>query len=188
MFDLEYTPFIWPFVISLIITESLGGYAYRRRHTPAATTFVWMMAALTVWTFCYVMELSSTTLAGKTLWASAKYFGSAPGPVLVFILALQLTKNEHWLSLPFQMLLWAQVILTVFVVFTNGFHHWYWTDIQVVAGFPETQVAHGFYFWIYAAASYLFVLISAILFIRYYRTTPAFYRRQGHTVGTTSWC
>jgi len=72
---LEYSPFIWPFVASAFTTGALGVYAFRRGHIPAATTFAWGMVALTFWTFCYVMELSSATLAGKVFWASAKACG-----------------------------------------------------------------------------------------------------------------
>jgi diguanylate cyclase (GGDEF)-like protein len=178
MVQLEYTPFIWPFVASLVITMMLGIYAYRRRHLPAASIFAMVMLALVIWTFCYIMELSSVTLEGKIFWASAKYFGASSGPVAWFILALHLTKNDHWLTTPVQMALWAFAIITCFVVFTNDFHHWFWTNIYLVEGFPETQSEHGFFFWVYAAIVYSFILTSVILFFQYYRTTPAFYRRQ----------
>ena len=178
MFALEYTPYILPFVLSLIITAGLGLYAARRRHIQAATTFAFMMLAMFIWTFCYIMELSTVSLEGKIFWASAKYFGSATGPVLLFILALQLTKNERWLTPLAQFALWAFAFVTIFVVFTNEFHHWYWTSVQLVPGLPETQTEHGFYFWIYAVFSYLVVLTSAVLYFIYYRTTPALYRRQ----------
>ncbi len=178
MFTLAYTPYILPFVLSLVITAALGSYAYRRRHLGAASTFALVMLALCVWTFCYIMELSNTTLSGKMFWASAKYFGAAPGPLLWFLLSLQLTKNERWLTPPAQFALWTFALVTIIVVFTNEFHHWYWTRVELVPGLPESQAEHGFYFWIYAVVSYLYILSSAVLYFRYYRSTPALYRRQ----------
>jgi hypothetical protein len=89
---MEYTPFIWPFVISLLATTSLGIYAVRHRDIPTVPTFIGLMVALTFWTFCYLMELSSATLAGKSFWLAAKYPGSTASPILWFILSLQLTK------------------------------------------------------------------------------------------------
>jgi diguanylate cyclase (GGDEF)-like protein len=182
MFQLEYTPFIWPFVISLVITTVLGLYAYRHRHLPAASVFALLMLTLTVWTFCYVMELSSVTLEAKILWTSAKYLGSASAPLAWFVLALHLTKNDRWLSQPLRMALWALGIITCFVVFTNDFHHWFWTDFYIVPGSPEAQTEHGFFFWVYAAMIYTLVLMSVVLFFQYYRTTPAFYRRQASLI------
>lgn len=179
MAPLEYTPAIWPFVASLLVSAGLGVYAARRSHVAAASTFAWLMLALAFWTLCYLLELSSTTLAGKVFWASAKYPGSASSPVLWFVLSLQLTKHSSWLrSAVFRGVLWAFVIVTCLVVFTNSWHQWYWTDIRLVPGEPESIADHGFYFWIYAAGSYAMVLTSVVLFVRAYWATPHFYRQQ----------
>jgi diguanylate cyclase (GGDEF)-like protein len=178
LLQLTYTPFIWPFVVSQIITTLLAYYAYRRRHLPAAAIFAMLMVALTLWTFCYTMELASSTLAAKIFWASAKYFGAASGPVIWFILALRLTNNDRWLTPPLQLALSTFAVVTCLVVFTNDFHHWYWTSIYIAEGFPETQSTHGFFFWVYAGVTYSLVGTSAFLFFQYYRITPAFYRRQ----------
>src|SRR5687768_7094059 len=155
MFHLEYTPFIWAFVVSLVLTTTLGIYAYRQRHLPAASTFAVLMFAMSIWTFCYVMELLTVTLEGKIFWTSAKYFGSTLGPVIWFVLALRLTKNSHWLTPLLQLFLWAFGIITCFIVFTNEFHHWYWTEVYLVEGLPETKAKYGFYFWFYAVMIHL---------------------------------
>jgi diguanylate cyclase (GGDEF)-like protein/PAS domain S-box-containing protein len=175
---MSYTPLIWPFVGSLLVTIALAWYAWHRRQAPLAMTFTWLMAALTYWTCCYLLELMSTTLAGKAFWVAAKYPGSTAGPVLFFVLALQLTKHDHWLTWPVRMALWAFGVLTCAIVFTNDLHHWFWQSIHLVPGLPETVTEKGFVFWIYAALVYLFTLTSAVLFFRYYRTTPSYYRRQ----------
>jgi hypothetical protein len=49
--------------------------------------------------------------------------GSTAGPVLCFVLALQLTKHHHWLTRPLRIALWAFGVLTCAVVFTNELHH-----------------------------------------------------------------
>src|SRR5215213_2632427 len=85
---MQYTPYIWPFIVSLFATIALGIYAVRHRDIPTVPTFIWLMVALTFWTFCYLMELSSASLAGKTFWLVAKYPGSTTGPVLWFVLSL----------------------------------------------------------------------------------------------------
>src|SRR5262245_26033614 len=72
MFVFEYTPLIWPFVVSLIITSGLGLYAYRRRHIRAVSIFGLLMVTMSIWTFFYIMGLSSATLQGKIFWDSVK--------------------------------------------------------------------------------------------------------------------
>jgi signal transduction histidine kinase/DNA-binding NarL/FixJ family response regulator len=175
--QLEYNPIILPFVVSLIITASLAAYALQKR-TAAAKAFVILMVALTVQTFCYVMGLSSVTLAGKIFWLKMKYLGSAPAPVAWFVFALRTTNKERWLSKSLQVILLALVTLTWLVVFTNDYHQLIWKHIFLVPGIPEEQTEHGPYFSIYAGTTYLFTLISVFLYFNYYRTTPAFFRKQ----------
>ena len=174
----SYTPLMWPFVGSLIITIFLAFYAYRNRHLPAAPTFGIVMVALTIWTACYLMELISVTLQAKTFWASAKYLGGTSAPAMWFVLALRLTNHEHWIKRPIRTIVVGFVIIICAVVFTNSLHHWYWTRVYLVEGFPESQADQGFFFWIYALMLYIFILTSVVVFFNYYRRTPALYRRQ----------
>lgn len=179
MLQLEFTPYLFPFLLSLCITIGLGLYAARRRRIPANATFAWTMLALSYWTFCYIMELSSVTAGSKLFWASAKYPGAVAAPILWFILAVQLTAHSSWLKRRLlRFVLAAFAVATCLVVFTNNWHHWFWTETQLVAGEPELQALHGFYFFIYASASYLLILGSVLLFFSYYRRTPPLYRRQ----------
>jgi diguanylate cyclase (GGDEF)-like protein/PAS domain S-box-containing protein len=175
---MSYTPLIWPFVGSLLVTVALAQYAWKQRHIPAAGTFAWLMVALSYWTLCYLLELTSASLAAKAFWVAAKYPGSTAGPVLFFVLALQLTQHDHWLTRPLRITLWAYGVLTCAIVFTNDLHHWFWQSIRLVPGLPETETDKAFLFWVYAACVYGLTLSTVLLFFRYYRATPPYYRRQ----------
>jgi len=175
---LRYTPLVWPFVASFLVTLALGVLGYRRRHVAAAPTFALLMASLSVWTLCYAAELVSATLEAKQFWATAKYLGSATAPVIWFVLALRLARHERWLTPLLQLVLAGFAVGTCFVVFTNPVHHAFWRRVWLEPGYPETQTEHGPFFWIYAAGIYTLVVSSAILLFRYYRRTPPTYRRQ----------
>ena len=176
---LEFTPYVLPFIVSSIILISLSMYAFRlRREVETAGLFSMSTLALTVWTVCYALELMSVSLQSKVFWAKMKYLGAAPGPVLWFIFSLYYTNHKHWLTRPLKIILVAFILLTIGIVFTNELHQWYWTEIYIVPGFPETQSEHGFYFWVYAAGIYLLVLASVVNYVSYYRSVPAFFRRQ----------
>src|ERR1051325_6070458 len=170
--QLEYHPIILPFVVSQMITACLAAYALRKRNT-AAKAFAMLMVALTVQTFCYTLGLSSVTLGGKIFWLKMKYFGSAPAPVLWFVFALQTTNKGRWLGKPLRLSLMVFVAITWLVVFTNDYHHLMWKDIFLVPGIPEEEATHGGYFSVYSISSYLFTLISVVLYSNHYRTTPA---------------
>ncbi len=179
MFQVGYTPIIWPFVISLLISIFLGIYAFRHRHVPTAKTFAWMMVAMSIWTLSYILDNITITLEGKIFWAKMKYFGSVPGPMLWFVLALQLTKKDHWLKNPILSgLLWGFTLITIGVVLTNAYHGWFWTDLRIISELTEVKGDHGFFFWVYAIGLYLTVFVSSVLYINYYRTTPTIFRQQ----------
>jgi len=159
------------------ITAILAGYAMRQSST-AARTFTLLMLMLELWIFCYVMELSSVTLAEKIFWLKLKYLGAGPAPMLWFIFSLRMTNHEGWLGKPLRVGIITWVLLLWGVIFTNDLHHWMWVEITLVPGFPETQSVHGFFFWVYAITVYVLILTSVILYVQYYRKTAAFFRRQ----------
>ncbi|MFB9994949.1 diguanylate cyclase [Deinococcus oregonensis] len=175
---LNYTPEILPFLFSLAFTLGLGVVAAGRK-TPAATTFFWLMGSLSVWTLCYILELSSVTAQGKFFWVVAKYFGAAAAPVLWFLFSLHATSREAWLTRPVRLALGGWVALTLLVVWTNSAHHLMWTWVALEPGQPELQAGHGLFFWAYAAAIYGFILASVVLFTHFYRTAQPLFRRQG---------
>jgi PAS domain S-box-containing protein len=179
MLQVAYTPYIWPFVISLLISIFLSIYAFRHQHVPAATTFAWGMTAVSLWTLCYMFDLTTVTLEGKIFWIKIKYLGSVPGPILWFVLSLQLTKNDRWLKKPLlRGLLWGYTIVIIGVVFTNQYHGWFWTDFRLTPELLEAQGDHGFFFWVYITGIYLTTFVSVMLYINYYRTTPAVFQQQ----------
>jgi diguanylate cyclase (GGDEF)-like protein/PAS domain S-box-containing protein len=178
LFDLHYTPYVLPFVASFALTVGLAIHALRRPRQPLFTTFAAVMVAMSVWIACYALELSSATFEGKTFWAMAKYLGSATGPAIWFVLALRLTRNERWLTPAVRAALAAFSAGVVAAVFTNPWHHLFWTDIRLVPGEPESDTDQGPLFWVYAAGLYFFVLASVVVFALHYRTAPPFHRNQ----------
>ena len=176
---LEYTPYVSPFIMSTVMLFSLGIYAFRlRKRVAIAGLFSLQTFAMAIWTLCYALELSSPTLEGKILWAKMKYLGATTGPALWLVFSLYYTNHRYWLTLPLRIALGSFIFVTIAVVFTNEIHHWYWTEITMEAGYPETLSEQGFFFWIYAICMYSLVLVSVIIYYKYYRTVPVYFRRQ----------
>src|SRR3569832_1533070 len=114
---LVYDPIILPFILSMLITFWLVLYAIRRP-VPGARVFAILMALLTLWTFCYTMELASVQLDAKILWLKLKYLGAAPGPAGWFIFSLYLTDKRHWLRKGLGVLLAGLVATTLAIIFS----------------------------------------------------------------------
>ncbi|HYL99597.1 MAG TPA: diguanylate cyclase [Blastocatellia bacterium] len=173
----EYDPIILPFIVSAVITVILGTYAFRQSG-PVARVFAWMMVPLTFWTICYTLELSGATLQDKAFWLKLKYLGSAPAPLISFIFAIISTGYDRLLGKPLRAALIAWVAVVWIAVFTNDFHHLFWARMWIAPGIPDTTVKHGPLFSLYSLGCYSFVLGSVVLYLRNFRVTPAFFRRQ----------
>jgi diguanylate cyclase (GGDEF)-like protein len=175
----EYTPYVLPFVVSTAILSYIFIYSYRlRKQVEVAGEFSIMVLTMLIWTICYALELISTTLDGKIFWTTMKYLGSGAGPTAFFVFSLYYTNNQKWFTPTLRWVFPIYILITVIIVFTNPLHHWFWTEIIMVEGLPETQSEHGFYFWVYAVLSYVFSLGSVVVYyIHYLRVAPLF-RRQ----------
>ena len=177
--NLDYTHYVLPFIASTLILLFLGSHAFRlRKQVATAGLFSLQTFAMAVWTLCYALELSSATPEGKILWAKMKYLGATTGPALWFVYSLHYTNHKNWLTLPLRIGLGSFIGVIIAVVFTNEIHQWYWTEITMEPGFPETLSEQGFFFWIYAGCMYSLILLTVAIYYHYYRTVPIYYRRQ----------
>jgi|GEM_PF-1428316 diguanylate cyclase (GGDEF)-like protein/PAS domain S-box-containing protein len=174
----SYSPWLLPLLVSLGCLVLVGVYAVRRRQEPQARTFALLMLTLIVWTACYIMGLASQELAGKIVWMRLKYVGSVSAPLIWLVFSVQFTQNEGWLTRRVRTGLWVFYLLTLGVVFTSNWQTWMWGTVWIEPGLLEEQVTHGWYFWFYVACSYLFIIISAWLYVRFMLTIPPIHKRQ----------
>ncbi len=156
----------------------LGVYAYRKKEEAQARTFVFLMAALLVWTICYTLGLSSQELVGKIFWLRLKYLGSASAPIIWLIFSLQFTQNEGVLTRRVKTFVWGFYLISLGIVFTSDWQTWMWGSVWISPGMLEEQVTHGWYFWIYVLSSYIFILVSAWLYIRFLWIVPSIHQKQ----------
>ncbi len=69
-----YTHWIILPLLSAIVNGLLAGYAWRRRHIPAAGWFFWLGVGMSGWSFCYALNISATEL-----WLKNLFFKSGNG-------------------------------------------------------------------------------------------------------------
>jgi diguanylate cyclase (GGDEF)-like protein len=181
-----YSPWLVPLFISTGILFLLWGYAYRKREENQARTFMWLMVSLLIWTICYILGLASDDLAGKIFWLRMKYLGSVSAPIIWFMFSLQFTQNENVLTPRVKAAFWSFYLITLGVVFTSSWQTWMWGRIWIEPGLLEEQVTHGWYFWFYLVVSYLLILVSAWLYIRFLWVVPAIYQKQSSLMAVGS--
>lgn len=176
----QYTPYLYPLFIAAAISAALASLTWGRRQAFAALPFVLLMLAVSVWSLSYALELAAGDLAVKITWAKVEYFGIVTLPLAWLIFSLHYAGRERYLRFLHQVPLMAIPFLTLVLVWTNEYHGLIWSEtrLDTSPGFAVLVVSHGWWFWVNAAASYLYLLAGSVLLLGTLLRSHRLYRGQ----------
>lgn len=176
----ELTPYVIPLLISAAICTALAMYAWPRRLVPGQVPFVLLMLAAAEWSLAYAVELSCGALAAKVFWAKVQYFGAVIVPVAWLLTVLQYTGRPRRLERQSLGVLAVIPAITLLQVWTNDIHGmmWYGARLDTSGPFAMLKLSHGPWFWVNLVFSYLLLVASTVLLIRWLLRSPALYRQQ----------
>jgi PAS domain S-box-containing protein len=179
----HYTPYVLPLVAAAVITIALMLIAMRRQ-APGATAFAWLMAAVTEWLICQVLEVGGADLATVVFWNSLKYLGIALLPVAWLAFAMQYSGLGQRLTRGNLALMVLVPLLTQAAIWTNDTFHLFRTGIRLTATEPflSFQAKFATWFWIHTAYSYLLIAVGLVLLMRALIRAPRIYRGQAATL------
>jgi len=179
-FNIFYTPYIWPSLISAIISIILIGYAWQRRPAPGAAPTAALLVATAIWSLGYTLELGGRDLATKLFWAKFQYPGIVTVPVIWLIFVLQYTNRPKWLTRRNLTFLAIIPLITVLAVWTNEAHGlvWHDTGLREQGPFVALKVTYGLWFWVHTTYSYLVFLLGTLLIFPALFRTMSLYRKQ----------
>jgi len=178
--DLQFSPVIILFVLSLCITATLAIVSWRNWKTDIAPYFTLLMTAATLWTLGSIGEIMSTGLAAKYFFVCIEYPGIVTVPVAWFFIVLHYTGGSRYLTRKTIPLFFIVPALSVILVLTNPLHHLYYSGFVLALenGLVIGIFLHGPLFWIHVGYSYgLSMLGLALVLIRLF-TVYGLYRRQ----------
>jgi PAS domain S-box-containing protein len=162
----QYYPYVLPLLFGLVILIILAIAAWQYRRTLSGRVFFGFLLALIEWTFCYMMELSSVTLADKIFWDKAQFIGIVGVPLLWLEFAIAYTGRERWLSTriwPLLLIPPAITLILVSMVDSNRLMYDYIRPVNVDSYFL-LEIGYTGWFWVHAAYSYLLLLSGTLLF------------------------
>ncbi|MEZ0396087.1 MAG: histidine kinase N-terminal 7TM domain-containing protein [Anaerolineales bacterium] len=163
-----------------ILSVSGTAIASQRRGNPGAVWLAWLMAAITVWSFGYALELAIGDLRIQILMAKIEYFGITTTPVLWFFFALSYCGYNDILRRGRLHWLWLGSLSFLLLAWTNEMHGLIWTGFHQVHlnALKILVVTHGLAFWGLVAFSYILLLGGSVLFIRQAAKTRSPHRAQ----------
>ena len=164
----QFNPYSIPSILSAIIAFTVAFIAWKRRSVPGAISLALMLLSAGVWALAYAVELSVTNLQAQIFWSKVEYLGIVNIPVLYLVFALEYAKQERYLTRRSTLLLWIIPVITLFLTWTNELHFLIWSNFRQVEFNNNLvfTVDHGQFFWVYAAYSYILLLIGAIILVQ----------------------
>ncbi len=180
MRPLQYTPFVFPLLISAALSAWLALYCWKHRPTDGAIPLATLMLGVAVWSVGEAGRLVSTVPSASFIWTRVRYLGIVlvPGAWLAF--ALEYTGQAKWLTARNIALMAVEPAAILVLVWTNQFHHLIWgpMGMESYGSLSVWRASHGGLFWVHAAYSYLLLLIGTFLLTRALIHSPRLYSAQ----------
>lgn len=177
-----------PYTIALFLTgagtASLAVYVASKKRSAQARALTVLIGAVALWSFAYALELGSAALSVKLFWAKLKYFGIVTVPPAWLVLALHYTGRGHWVRPRILLFLLAGALGILVLVWTNEFHHLYWTDAstEIIGTLSVLSLPMGIGFWLCATYQYLALFVGTVLIIEACPRSHLVYRKQAATM------
>ncbi len=169
----EFSWLFYPSAIAGLIALVLVFLLMKFRDADGVKYLILFEISAAIWTLSDGFEHASTTLAGKQLWSQISYIGNTNCAPLFFLFALEYTQNYRYINRRLIGLLSIIPLITLFLVFTNSFHHLIWTNIDLIEETNLSIYYYGSWFWVFVVFTYMVlfggILILLISSLRFYR-------------------
>ena len=179
---------MFPYYIGYIVILLAGGVVgillliriWWVRSVSGAYGLMLAVGCVTEWSLTYVMEIFSTDLSEKILWAKLEYFGISYVTLGIFIFTMHYSGHGSWLTRTRTALLAIIASSNFMLALTNEWHHQIWTDIQLTNGlsFGPLNLQHGLMFFLLTIFQYVLIAITTLLLFQVSKRSQNLYQSQ----------
>lgn len=171
-------------LLSAAVSTFMTSLAVRHRERRGGFVFGILMACFVVWSLSEgVILLTSNVLVAQV--ARTVMFVAIPFvPVSLFVLSLQYTGRDHYVSRTTVALVSVLPVVTVLLVVTNPLHALVWRPegFTQVGRFSAYEVETNVWFWVHVAYSYLLLVTASYYFVRGALSNRGTYREQSRFI------
>lgn len=126
-----------------------------------------MLLVSGVLTLCEACWQLSTSPGAQLFFDKLSYV-SGFAPLMVLLLALDYRSELHWLTPKRVIALFAIPTITLFLAFTNDWHHLIWTEYHPfrIGGIQYLNAKYGSWFWVFEVYVYAASVVGVVMLIR----------------------
>ncbi|NTV62207.1 MAG: PAS domain-containing protein [Oscillochloris sp.] len=175
--DWQFSPYIPALIISGVVALITAVLAWRWRSSQGAQQIATLAIFSGIWSWLYALELSSATPGIALAWAKIEYICITGVPTMLLIFAAHYTGHNRWISGKRRFALLIFPIFTLLVVWSNDWHHLYWSQIrwEVSGSIGVLRSSYGPLFWAFITYSYACVIGATGLMFNHIMRAPQAY-------------
>jgi PAS domain S-box-containing protein len=172
--------YLWPYVISVLVSAGIGLYAWRKGRIVGALFFACGAWAEAIASLGYIGELVSPTLAGKIFWDSVQWLGFMGTVTTALLFALAYTGHKSAYAQRTWFALAVVPFLVVVLGVTGPLHGWLHPAPRIIAGDPFSALVYDFNILLGSLTLYSqsVVLWGILILSRHFMRARPFYRHQ----------
>ncbi len=177
---LAYSPYELPLIASGLICLGVAALVWPRRSAIGASSFVWLPLSVALWAFGNALEIACLELGAKLFWANFEYLAIVSLPVFWLVFAREYSHGGERLHPRTLALLGVIPLITLALVWTDGWHGLVRRDIALDAAAPYSRISktYGPWFYVHLAYSYILLTAGAGYVVRALVRSPYLYRGQ----------
>jgi diguanylate cyclase (GGDEF)-like protein/PAS domain S-box-containing protein len=167
------------YVVSAAVSAAVTLVVWRRRSVAGARGLALLMLAVAWWLLANAFEAAALDRNTKIVWSVIAYPGIESVPVLYLLFVCGWTRQDGWVTRTRIALLMIVPLLSVAMAATNEWHKLLWSSVTLIDAWGVTAIyAHGPWFWIEVAYSYLLIGAGLVaLIVAMYRSPSAYSTR-----------
>lgn len=127
--EFQYITYSLLLIFSSLISIFLSWSAWKRRKVNGALYLCLLFIFVTEWSLTSALEISSTDVMFKIVYAKLSYIGMILIPPLWFLFTLDYTQNQEVIKKPRVIILFLIPIFIIYLVLTNDWHGLIWPNI-----------------------------------------------------------
>ena len=181
---MEMYPYYIGYIIILLASSLIGFLLLIRvwelRAIPGTYGLMLAIGCAIEWSLTYTMEIYSTNLADKIMWAKLEYFGISFVVLGMFIFSMHYSGHGSWLTPKRTALLASFAGLGFIFALTNEWHHLIWPAIQFAnnLSFGPLEISHGIVFYLLVIFQYVLLTTVTILLFQITARAQSLYQNQ----------
>jgi diguanylate cyclase (GGDEF)-like protein len=178
MMDYVATGAASAFLISSVVPLAAALHVVRNRSGSLAGSLIRVFLAAAVWCLANALEDSAQLLSHKVFWSQVGYLGVLGTPMFLMCFALEFHRGRP-ASMWLRAALGGLPLVTLVLVFTNGWHGWIWPEVTLLQDGAGRAFYHrGSWFWVNVANLYAYLMWSTVLLLMVSFRNRFIFRRQ----------